>query len=61
MDSAIAGIRRKIALGQYELTAHAKEELEQDDFVLADSKAGIYSGKFIARQRHGRTRRKYAV
>lgn len=61
MGSPIANLRRKIALGQYELSAHAKEELEQDGFSIEDLKAGIYSGRITASQRHGRGPRKHAV
>ena len=61
MGSPISNLRRKIALGQYELTGHAKEELEQDGFSIEDLKAGIYSGRIVASQRHGGARRKHAV
>jgi hypothetical protein len=29
MGSRILGFRRKVALGQYELTGHAQDEMEQ--------------------------------
>lgn len=61
MASRIADFRRKVALGQYELTGHAKDEMEQDSFTIEDIKAGIYSGSIVATQRHGRQARKYVV
>ncbi len=45
MGSKINEFRRKIAFGQYELTGHAKEEMEQDGFTIADVKNAIYSGR----------------
>ena len=51
MASRIGILRRKVALGQYELTDHAKQGMEQDGFTIGDVKAG-------ATQRHGRRRRK---
>jgi uncharacterized DUF497 family protein len=53
--------RRKVAIGHYELTGHAKQEMEQDEFTIRDIKAAIYSGIITAKQRHGRGRRKYVV
>ena len=44
--------RRKVALGHYELTGHAKEEMENDGLVIGDCKAAIYSGGIIRAQRH---------
>ncbi len=61
MASRITIFRRKVALGQYELTGHAKEEMEQDGFTIHDVKSGVYSGKIVATQRHGRGRRKDVV
>ena len=57
----IGDLRRKIALGQYELTGHAKEEMEDDEFTIEDVKTAIYSGRIIARQRHGPGLRKLGV
>lgn len=61
MGSRIGQFRRKIALGQYELTSHAKEELEQDDFTIEDVKSAIYSGIITGRQRHEQGVTKYLV
>jgi hypothetical protein len=61
MASRIAVFRRKIALGEYELTSHAKNEMEQDGFTIQDVKHGIYSGRIIEMQRHGLMVRKYVV
>ena len=41
MASRIVVLRRKLSTGQYELTHHAKEEMEQDRFVLEDVKRAI--------------------
>ncbi len=61
MASRIAVYRQKVALGQYELTGHAKDEMEQDGFTIGDVKAGIYSGRIASTQRHGTGRRKDVV
>ncbi len=61
MASRIADFRRKVALGHYELTGHAKDEMEQDGFTIQDIKAAVYSGRIVTTQRHGRDARKYVV
>ncbi|MFH0983375.1 MAG: DUF4258 domain-containing protein [Planctomycetota bacterium] len=61
MASRMLDFRRKVALGQYELTGHAKQEMEQDGFTIRDIKAAIHSGRIVTTQRHGRGRRKYVV
>ncbi|MCK4342109.1 MAG: DUF4258 domain-containing protein [Phycisphaerae bacterium] len=61
MGSRIGELRRKVALGQYELTAHAKDEMEQDGFTIWDVKSAVYGGKIIRTQRHGTGRRKHVV
>jgi len=43
MASRIGILRRKVALGQYELTDHAKQGMEQDGFTIGDVKAGATS------------------
>jgi len=35
--------------------------MEQDGFTIRDVKAGIYSGRIVATQRHGEGRRKEVV
>ena len=59
--SRIGDLRRKIALGDYELTGHAKDEMEQDGFTVLDVKAAIYTGRIVSVQRHGRGRHKMVV
>lgn len=54
MTSRINGFRRKVAFGHYELTGHAKNEMEQDGFTIRDVKSAIYSGRIVGTQRHGR-------
>jgi hypothetical protein len=49
----MADFRRKVALGEYELTHHAKDEMEQDGFTIQDVKAAVYSGRIVAMQRKG--------
>ncbi|QOJ17591.1 MAG: DUF4258 domain-containing protein [Phycisphaeraceae bacterium] len=61
MSSRINVFRRKVALGHYELTGHAKSEMEQDGFTIEDIKSAIYTGRIAAVQRHGRGRRKDVV
>ncbi len=61
MGSRIGDLRSKVALGEYELTGHAKDEMEQDGFTIQDVKSAIYSGKIVWAQRHGQGRRKWVV
>ena len=61
MGSRIADFRRKVAFGHYELTGHAKTEMEHDGFTIRDVKSVIYSGRIVGTQRHGRRRRKHVV
>jgi hypothetical protein len=61
MAAIIGNFRRKIALGLYELTSHAKEELENDGFTIGDCKSAVYSGKVVATQRHGPGRTKQVI
>lgn len=61
MASRILDFRRKVALGFYELTGHAIDEMQQDGFTIRDIKAAIYSGRIVATQRHGHGRTKHVV
>ncbi len=57
----IDDLRRKIALGLYELTSHAKLEMQADNFSIKDIRQGIYSGRVVERQRDPSTSTKYCV
>ncbi len=57
----IGDLRRKVALGLYELTSHATLEMQADDFSIKDVKQGIYSGRIVERQRDPLTSTKYCV
>jgi len=59
--SRIGDLRRKVALGHYELTGHAKDEMEQDGFTIQDVKSAVYSGRIVGTQCHGRGPRKLVV
>jgi len=61
MASRIGDFRRKVALGEYELTGHAKQEMEQDGFTIFDVKSAVFSGRIVSVQRHGRVRRKHVI
>ena len=61
MVSRIGDFRRKVAFGHYELTGHAKDEMECDGFTIRDVKSAIYSGRVVRMQRHGREPRKFVV
>jgi hypothetical protein len=61
MSSKIAELRRKVAFGQFELTSHAVDEMEQDGFTIMDVKSAIYSGRIVATQRREAEPRKYVV
>lgn len=54
-------LKQKISLGQYELSSHAKMELEDEGWSVLDVKRGIYSGKIIRKQRDFPGRIKYVV
>jgi hypothetical protein len=58
MGSRISIYRRKVALGRYELTGHAKQELEEDGFSIIDVKSAIFSGRIVQVQHHGSGPRK---
>ncbi len=57
----ISDLGRKIALGLYELSSHAKIEMQADNFSVEDVKQGVYSGRIIKRQRDTLTSTKYHV
>lgn len=57
MSSRIIVIRRKLVAGRYELTEHAKDEMEQDGFLLDDVKRALYGGRVVRTQRDRRGRR----
>lgn len=57
MASRMAVLRQKVATGRYELTHHAKDEMEQDGLVLDDIKRAIYGGSIVRTQRDTRGRR----
>jgi hypothetical protein len=61
MPSRIAILRRKVDLGEYELTAHAKDEMEQDGFTIQDVKSAIRSGRIITVRRDRFGRRVFGV
>ncbi|MBI4582096.1 MAG: DUF4258 domain-containing protein [Planctomycetes bacterium] len=61
MPSRMGVFRRKVALGRYELTGHAKDEMEQDGFSIGDVKSAVYSSRIVGVQHHGRGPRKYVV
>jgi hypothetical protein len=54
-------LRRNVALGLYELTSHAKLEMQADQFTMADVKQGIYSGRIIARDPDPSTSVRYRI
>lgn len=57
----ISDLGRKIALGLYEVSSHAKIEMQADNFSIEDVKRGVYSGRIIKRQRDALTSTKYCV
>jgi len=57
----INDLGRKVALGLYELSSHAKTEMQADDFSIEDVRQGIYSGRIVERQRDPLTSTKYCV
>ncbi len=50
MTSRVDRIRRAVGAGRYRLSHHAWEELEEDDFTLADIEAGIESSRWTVKQ-----------
>jgi uncharacterized DUF497 family protein len=61
MGSFIAKIRRKASRGEYELTGHAKRELESEGYSFADVRAALQSGRIVSTQRHGAGPRKRVI
>ncbi len=43
------------------MTAHAKDEMEQDGFAISDVKLAVYNGRILKRQRHRGSPVKYVV
>lgn len=50
MTTRVDRIRRAVQAGRYRLSQHAWEELEEDEFTLADIEAGIESSRWTVRQ-----------
>ena len=61
MASRMMQFRSKVTLGHYELTAHAKDEMEQDGFAISDVKLAVYNGRILKRQRRRGAPVKYVV
>ena len=61
MGSRVTVFRRKVALGEYELTGHAKDEMEQDGFTIVDVKSAIYNGRAVATQRRPASTKRYVL
>jgi hypothetical protein len=50
-DRILRRIQEHIRQGEYLLTDHARDEMDEDDFTLYDLEQGILSGTIVERQR----------
>jgi hypothetical protein len=50
-DRILARIQEHIRQGEYVLTDHVRDEMDEDDFTLYDLEQGILSGTIVERQR----------
>ncbi|ETW97951.1 MAG: hypothetical protein ETSY2_43585 [Candidatus Entotheonella gemina] len=61
-DRILARIQEHIRQGEYILTDHVRDEMDEDDFTLYDLEQGILSGNILERQRDRVTREaKYRI
>ena len=61
-QSILDKMREKVRLREYIMTAHADEEMDNDDLTIFDVESVILTGKIIERQRDQPTREsKYLV
>ena len=56
----IERIREKIGLRQYDMTAHATEEMAEDDLTILDIEHAVPSGRVVEIQRDDPRGRKHA-
>ena len=59
--SWIERIRDRIRLGQYDMTAHATEEMAEDDLDIADVEHAILTGRVVHIQRRDPRVNKYVL
>jgi hypothetical protein len=60
-DRVLRRIQAHIRQGEYLLTNHVRDEMDEDDFSLYDLEQGILSGTIVERQRDRVTREQNTV
>ena len=61
LTRTLTRIREKIRHEEYVLTAHAEEEMDDDDFIEVDVETSILNGQIIRRQSDSLGRAKYII
>ena len=59
--SSIERIRERIRLRQYDMTAHATEELAEDDLTIVDVEHAVLAGRVVQIQRDDPRGSKYVI
>lgn len=54
-NAVLRRIRALVAAGQYVMTLHAEEEMEDDDLTILGVEQAVLSGTIVERQRDRRT------
>ena len=57
----IERIREKIRLGQYDMTAHAMEEMAEDNLNILDVEQAILSGQIVRTEKNDPRGTKYVI
>jgi hypothetical protein len=59
--STLERIRQRIQQGQYDMTAHAMDEMAEDDLDIVDIECSILNGTVVRIDRHDPRGTKYVV
>jgi len=61
-DRELRGFRESVRLGEYVITSHGLDEMEDDELSVLDLESCVFTGSIVERQRDRRTREwKYVV
>jgi hypothetical protein len=61
MRRGIEQIRNRVHTEAYDLTIHARDEMEEDNLTLSDIENAIFSGQIIRCERDALRRTKYVI
>ena len=61
MRRGIEQIRNKVRTETYDLTIHARDEMEEDNLTLSDVENAILNGQIRRRERNALRRAKYVI